>query len=201
MRRANLIAFALVAVFTIGCGGNKGKLDTVEVSGTITYKGKPVEGATVVFESGEGAAGNTEGTTDGTGKYVFKASLGKNKVSVSKVAGGGGPKTPDEAMQGMMGQTKQGGGGGGGDSSQGNMKYGENSHELPQKYAQPRTSGLTASVTSNAKSNVFNFKLEGEITQGTSSKSGGGGGGGGPGGPGGGGGPGGPGGGGPGGGK
>ena len=181
MRRANLVALALITAVAVGCGGNSGKLDTVEVSGVVTYKGKPVAGATVVFQAGSGASSNTQGKTDGGGKFVFQASVGENQVSVSKLKGGDKEQSPDQAMQGMMSQMKGGGGGGGAGGGGGQkMSYGSN-HELPQKYSQPSTSGLTANV-SQSGSNQFNFDLQGEVTQGTSQPQGGGGGGGGPGG-------------------
>ncbi|GAB5401783.1 MAG: hypothetical protein Aurels2KO_00140 [Aureliella sp.] len=59
--------FALLSVgllLTIGCAPGDTNPPTFEVTGTVTYKNKPVEGATVVLvatdPSGQGAVGNTD---------------------------------------------------------------------------------------------------------------------------------------------
>jgi hypothetical protein len=69
------VVLAVLAV--AGCGGDDGRLDVYPVTGTITYQGKPIEGAKVYF-FGQGdklrAAGVPvpEGQTDANGKFELK---------------------------------------------------------------------------------------------------------------------------------
>jgi hypothetical protein len=75
----------------LGCGSETGLEGLVEVSGLITYDGKPVEAATVAFvPEGEGRAAS--GMTDADGKFQLTtlkpgdgARPGRYKVTVSKV--------------------------------------------------------------------------------------------------------------------
>ena len=84
-----LLALIFLAV---GCNPSADQTHkTVPVTGTVTYKGQSVEGATVTLfaESGEGRG--TIGTTDAQGKFTLTtvrpgdgAMVGTYKVSVSK---------------------------------------------------------------------------------------------------------------------
>jgi hypothetical protein len=55
---------------------------TVQVTGTVTLDGEPVEGATVGFRPTEGTPGT--GTTDASGKFTLNATPGQNGVAVYK---------------------------------------------------------------------------------------------------------------------
>ncbi len=71
-----LIFLPLLVVSTVGCG--PWPISTVEVKGTVTYKGQPVEGAQVMFspiEAEEGAL-PAYGTTDAQGKFTLQTQLG-----------------------------------------------------------------------------------------------------------------------------
>jgi hypothetical protein len=82
---------AVALVLAVGCG--ESRQATAPVSGTVTYKGAPVEGATVAFVSTTGAESAT-GMTDAAGRYTLStfekgdgAMLGEFKVRVFKYEG------------------------------------------------------------------------------------------------------------------
>lgn len=84
--RRLLALLALVAA--VGCGPSKP--ETHPVTGTVLYKGAPVEGATVTFSSASGE-GSAVGRTDAQGKYSLTtferndgALVGEYKVRVLK---------------------------------------------------------------------------------------------------------------------
>jgi hypothetical protein len=145
----------LVAPLAVGCG-EASKL--LPASGTITYQGKPVEGALVTF-LGEGNKLGS-GTTDAAGKYTIStlgksgATPGKNQVAVTKQSGAAGvpkaasgPVTPPspEEMQKMTAEMKK------------SMSGTKVEHLLPEKYADPAQSGFTADVQPGKS--TFDFTL------------------------------------------
>jgi hypothetical protein len=78
--------FAVAVGFLLGCAGGS---DTGEVSGTVTYDGKPVEDGAISFFPSDGK-GPTAGGTIKNGKYTAtKVPVGTAKVSISgsKVVG------------------------------------------------------------------------------------------------------------------
>jgi hypothetical protein len=147
------VVLSLVAAIS-GCGS--GHPQTVPVSGVVTYQGQPVAGAQVSFLA-EGAARAGYGTTDDAGKFQLStygandgAVLGSHTVTIVKptetVTGAGmSPDDPDAGYAAAMAQAAQGG-----SAVKG---------VLPDKYANPNTSGLTADVT-QAGPNEFTFALE-----------------------------------------
>jgi len=146
--RALGLAFCAVigGVGLAGCGGDELKPPPLfPVSGTVTYQGKPVPGATVVFipegkvKAKDPARLRPFGTADEQGNYSIAwseehegAATGKYKVGISAV----------EAVNDEEGdsQTKP-------------------ANAIPDKYGNPSTSGLTATVTEDGE-NVFNFDLK-----------------------------------------
>lgn len=83
---ASQVLAALALVGIIGCGPSKP--ETHPVTGIVLFKGKPVEGATVTFSSGDSSA---VGRTDAQGKYSLTtferddgAAAGEYKVRVLK---------------------------------------------------------------------------------------------------------------------
>lgn len=80
-------ALATVAVLA-GCGATD-RPDLAEVQGTVTLDGKPLAGATVVFEPTEGGRAS-RGQTDAQGKYeliylrdIKGAKIGPHRVSIT----------------------------------------------------------------------------------------------------------------------
>ncbi|MDB5309445.1 MAG: hypothetical protein JWO38_3647 [Gemmataceae bacterium] len=73
------VVFLLAAGLVAGCGG----AGTGEVSGTITYDGKPVEAGAIVFTPADGNGPTAGGEIKG-GKYTApKVPVGPAKVSIS----------------------------------------------------------------------------------------------------------------------
>ena len=140
----------------VGCSGAS-SVKVYPAGGTITYDGKPLEGATVMFVPAKGAP--SDGTTDASGKYTIKtngkpgAPVGSNKVIVSKAPAGISsnlPANPTPEDLKLMGQKMMQKGG----------KPLVAKSEIPEKYSQVEGSGLSADVTSNASQNVFDFDLK-----------------------------------------
>ena len=139
----------------VGCGESAGE-PTVAVTGTVTQKGTPVEGAIVSFI---GADGQTAvGLTDAAGKYSLTtrkkddgAIPGDYKVSVTKFDG---PKpTAGGTTQLKEGELHSA------DYTGEEAEAPPPQNLLPAKYAHPDTSGFTATVS--AGGTPHNFDLEG----------------------------------------
>ena len=146
----------------VGCGGNAGIKGLVNVTGTVNYQGKPVDGATVSFAP-EGTGRAASGRTDASGKFRLTtlnendgALPGKYKVSVSKV------ENLDAASQlTAEDMAKMVGGGKAAPSGPTPSKGGQSGgikHHVPEKYETPDKSGLTAEVTDGG-ANDFTFDL------------------------------------------
>ncbi len=152
-----VLVCAAVAVALAGCN-SPGGVGATDVSGTVTYNGAPVEGATVSFvptgDSGKVAAG----TTDAQGKFSLTtvqpgdgAIPGAYQVAISKVEGAassGGQQTEEEARQAAMPK-----------SGTAPAPAPEAKDLLPVKYKDATKSGLTADVQSGGK-NDFTFDLK-----------------------------------------
>lgn len=79
-----LIVAPLMLLSLVGCGGGGSGDDhpqTAPVSGTVTYQGKPLEGATVYFVS-EKFSGSGKTNAEGRYELVQGAVPGKNKISI-----------------------------------------------------------------------------------------------------------------------
>lgn len=141
-----------LGVAVVGCGGDGPEL--ARVKGKVTYNGQPVAGATVTFMPTTGPLAT--GVTDSSGEFTLTttgkpgAVLGKHRVGITKMAaageGGAAGMTPDDMKKMQMEQMK-----GGGDET---VKS-----EIPEKYADPKSSGLEATVSSNASENEFEYTL------------------------------------------
>ncbi len=123
-----------------GCGGSG--LDTVPVEGVVTFKGNPVPKIAVAFMPEGGKGQIAEGTTDAEGKFKLQtrepgdgAMVGDYLVAFRYV--------PDEVpeMPGFPGEKPV-------------------VSPLPRKYSDTISSGVTATVVSDASKNVFNFDLK-----------------------------------------
>ena len=134
----------LLALHSTGCGET---LNLTPASGKVTYQGKPVEGASVVFVPEKGPPGT--GVTDATGTYTIStngkpgATPGKNQVTVAKTTTTGAAMPANPTPEDMMKM-----------ASSGTMPVSKS--EIPTKYAVVQ-GGLKAEVTADKK--VFDFEL------------------------------------------
>lgn len=147
-------ALSLIAL-TVGCGPSLPT--TVPVTGTVTYKDKPVEGATVNF-LGEKSSVAASGKTDAEGKFTLKtmfgeklvegATIGKHNVAIIKTSStdAGEMGDPKEMMAQMT-------------TNPAITSDYKPKHLLPEKFGSPSTSGLEAEVTEGGPNN-FTFDLE-----------------------------------------
>lgn len=145
------IACLILMLLLVGCGetvdANRPK--TVPVTGSVTYNGQPVDGATVTFMAGSSEGRGAVATTDASGKFLLTtfeagdgAIPGSYKVTVSKTAGGAPAAGGGEIMAPPVG----------------GMPTEEVKDELPAKYKDASTSGLTADVKEGG-TNDFPFPL------------------------------------------
>jgi hypothetical protein len=70
----------VLGVVVLGCGNSRGLPPTAPVSGTVTYKGKPLEMGRVIFFHPSGHGASAELGPSGTFKLI--AYQGKNNVAV-----------------------------------------------------------------------------------------------------------------------
>lgn len=142
-RKLNRLCVILAATaFLAGCGGgNSSSPVTVPVQGVVKYQGQPVPKLSVAFIPDKGMLAS--GTTDAQGKFTLMtnkpgdgAMVGSYKVGIKFV--------PDEIpeMPGLPGTEKK-----------------APASPIPQKYADPATSGLTKTVEKDAAKNNFTFDL------------------------------------------
>lgn len=139
-KRFGIVGLSLaICSSLLGCGGNS--LDTVPAEGVVTFEGEPVPKITVVFMPEGGRGQIAKGTTDAEGKFSLQtrspgdgAMVGDYSIAFQY--------TPDEPpdMPGFPGAKPV-------------------VSPLPQKYADTASSGVTATIESDASENVFNFDL------------------------------------------
>jgi hypothetical protein len=167
-RNGGLIAACgLLALVSVGCGDKGPKL--YPATGTVTYEGKPLADASILFVPQGGRP--SIGTTDASGKFSMTTNgkpgvpAGTYSVTISKstapaAAGGtGGAMTPptasdtlsEEEMKKMQEQMSQ--------MTQTMRQSKPAKSAIPARYSAPEGSGLSAPVTEDAAKNVFNFEL------------------------------------------
>lgn len=143
----------LTILSTPGCSGRGGKRPVKSVTVTVTYKGKPVEDATVTFISSEAdapaaygqtnAQGVAKPTTPDIGEGVI---LGTHKVLVSKEQIVKEKKSADQESADYV------------PPPPGGAPVPTVKHLIPEKYSLPGESPLTAEVTSSGPAD-FKFDL------------------------------------------
>lgn len=142
MQRLNVAALAIVIL--AGCSSSDAGPSTAPVSGVVTFKGRPVEGASVVFypRDTSSKAKPAQGVTDAEGKFSLRTHIQKQDYKAGAEPGDyvvTVSKTEQvEARENAMVPPKQ---------------------LLPRKYLEPRTSPFKASVAADGTNN-FEFPLE-----------------------------------------
>jgi len=105
-----------VAIGVVGCGKNDGAPAFANVSGTVTYNGKPLEKGQVTFAT-DGRPPTVAEIVDG--KFSGQAMIGSNKVSVAAFRKAAKAKTlPSTAQKQYDAYRQMNKGGGGGTSEQ-----------------------------------------------------------------------------------
>ena len=150
----------LAAAVLAGCGKKTSSIKTYPVTGTVTYNGKPVAGATVAYVSKNPEAPRSTGVTDPDGRFsvttyvgaseILKgAPAGDYQVTIVKMSvpatGGGETNNMDsmsdierqQAMQKMWQQKK---------ATDTRPKDDRPKSEIPEKYGKLESSGFSVTV-------------------------------------------------------
>lgn len=148
MRTVGLIGCFLAATTICGCGG--GNPSTIDVTGTVTYKGATVEGANVVFGPVSGGGHAAAGVTDAAGRFTLTTFekddgvlAGSYTVAISKTETTGGMSEEEEHAEVSAGKE---------------VPAAKTVDFLPLKYKDGLKSGLTAEVTPDGEKD-FAFAL------------------------------------------
>ncbi len=158
MTNSNVFAFIAMGVITLaGCSRGNGFPPPVPVSGSVSYQGKPVDGASITFLAGDGGGRSASGTTDSQGAFqltTFSTSdgalPGDYTVTIakmeSKIGGDMDASNPDADYNQMMAAA--------GSNNLAKLQKAI----LPEKYADATKSGLKRSVV-DGQANEFAFEL------------------------------------------
>ncbi|TXT27565.1 MAG: hypothetical protein FD138_2740 [Planctomycetota bacterium] len=153
------VTLSLVIATTVsGCGGGGADVGpkTVPVSGVVTLQGKPLEGATVYFQSDKFTG---FGKTNADGKYelVQGAVPGDNKIRISKLELPAGTKLDPEA--GMdLGQLQAAADASAADRSGKVAKVQGPKELVPDEFSNPTTAKLKFPVPANGSTSA-DFRL------------------------------------------
>jgi len=147
----------------IGCGRQAGVEGVIKVTGTVTYQGKPVDGASVTFSPDSATGRAASGRTDASGRFELTTLnagdgvlAGSYKVAISKIEDlDPAHHITAEEMAKLAEQGKS--------VPIASMKTGQKGgglkHHVPEKYEKADSSGLTATVKAGGD-NKFEFTLE-----------------------------------------
>jgi hypothetical protein len=141
-------------LLAVGC---KSGPKLAPVSGTVTYNGKPVVKATIVFYPEQDGARGAMGETDDQGRYTLwtyapgdGALVGKHLVSIT-LRGPAEKATIHPSLKGEgLGEAYY------------DQVSGTGKPLIPEKYFTPQTSGLTAVVVAG-RHNTFDFPVDGDL--------------------------------------
>ena len=156
MLRKFLLLLSMAAVLPCfsGCGDGGRLKGLVPVEGVVLYDGAPLEGAAVKFFPDDASGRTATAMTNAEGKFVLMTlnpqdgvAPGEYKVTVAKIASA--PPTDDAASSGDE------------NSRQKALRMREASRSkdslkslIPDKYASPARSGLTASIGAKGDKNL-----------------------------------------------
>lgn len=158
-----VVLTVLVLSFMTGCQGSSGHPATYKVSGSVKLNGKPVEGATVLFQI-MGGKDSAVGSTDASGEYSLStftpndgAVAGQYSVAISKLSTP--PVASKQLVQGQIQSGDLGDSYAAPSGKEGGSSDGTPKNLLPAKYANDQTSALRATVATSG-TNRFDFDLK-----------------------------------------
>lgn len=137
-------------IVLVGCGGpvDPNRPKTIPVSVAVTYKGAPVAGATVTFQPAASQQRGAVAVTDDRGQaemWTFEPGSGvlpgSYNVSVSKVAVTSMPDPEKTSPQEYARLERE-------------LASQPPKHEVPAKYSETATSGLTVDVSESGDNRV-----------------------------------------------
>ena len=146
--RYGVLILSLALSLVLGCSGEqKLVLSEAKLEGSITYKGKPVPYALVIVSAdvkGAGSGSGTSGFADKSGKYVVdNVPTGLVKLAINTDAGRG------NMMSASMAAAQ------GGDKSAAPVFI-----DVPKKFFDPATSGISTTVDNPKGTTSFDIKLD-----------------------------------------
>lgn len=151
-------AYVLIFLISLLFGCNRGNpYNAVQVSGTVTLDGKPIQGVTVTFSPVEEDGISAFAFTDGEGKYTMTtggarhgsgALPGTYRVLLSKTENVHQLPSLEDLDSGRIRKPL---------SMAEAFKV---NHLIPQKYEDPNTSDLEPIAVERGKKNIFNFELK-----------------------------------------
>ena len=150
MRTLPVWLFCLALACLSGCGSSEPTL--YSVTGTLTYKGKPVPKASINIMPEQGAAATA--MTDDNGSFVAQTNgklgvvEGKAKVMVSLVTMIGAPETNDGSPEAAAKFSQL--------VNSGKIRF---VSSVPAKYGQPTTTPLEITVTEEASEKTYDLEL------------------------------------------
>ncbi len=139
----------MVLALLSGCGSGKdpwvdNRPKTAPVAGRVLHKGQPLEDAVITFHADE-IASTAYGRTDREGRFKLTtfepadgATIGGHKVSIQKFENLPPPADPESAPRGPRPEPKS---------------------LIPERYGNPQTSSLVATVVDGEKNEV-EFELK-----------------------------------------
>ncbi len=144
-----------ILIGVVGCGssGDPDRPKTAPTSVIVTYNGQPASGATVTFHPASSQQQGAVAITDAQGRaemWTFDPGdgviPGAYKVTVSKVTAGSLPDPDTTSPEEYKRLEEQ-------------LASQPPKHELPEKYSNAATSGLTADVAESGDNNItFDLK-------------------------------------------
>lgn len=138
-RTAGWCALSVLMGISSGCGDGAPTVPTEHVRGVVTLDGTPVEGATVTFTPVDAAAGGAaNGYTDPNGEYELTL-LAPGPGMKAELGGGTLPgEYRVSVIKSVAGEVAE--------PARGQSQAPKLTYVVPKKYANVRTSGLTATV-------------------------------------------------------
>ena len=147
------MSLSFIALLAIGCGDDSGLPTRYKVTGTVKYKGAPVEKGTITFAPEDAANGRSATSTITNGSYSLTthanndgALPGKYKVSISSREVDLSKAQANTKGQGSMRQDDVG------------KAYKDAKKLTPAKYEIAETSGLSFEV--KPSSNTYDIDLQ-----------------------------------------